>query len=298
MIKINFYSSFIIYLFLSSFMVRADENLLGYVKGAETLPQNSFETYEILTARTQKGAGHYLGIDSKTNIEYGWTDRLTIDASLKMLAIEAHDLLIDAYLPQDKKLSLTPSGTEWALKYNFLSPAKDDFGLSSYLSLSYDWLDIHSGQDKDKVSLELLFLMQKYFLEGELIWVANLGTESAHSDRKPISHLPDNFEWPVEPEMEIEFKAGTGLSYRFIPNWFIGGEAMYEVEYETEVNCERWSLFAGPSLHYGSEKWWSTITWMPQLKGGGLTFPEQDTQNLHLIEKTKQEFRWKIGFDF
>ena len=112
-----------------------------------------------------------------------------------------------------------------------------------------------------------------------------------------IANLPPEFDWPTDPEMEIELKGGLGFSYRFARGWFIGGEALYETEFETEVGQERWSIFAGPSLHYGSKSWWATLTWFPQVTGGGEAFDGQP-DNLHLIEKTKQEFRLKVGLNF
>ena len=39
--------------------VLADENLFGYVKGAETLPEYSWEGYTIVTNRKGKSDGHY-----------------------------------------------------------------------------------------------------------------------------------------------------------------------------------------------------------------------------------------------
>jgi hypothetical protein len=180
-----------------------------------------------------------------------------------------------------------------------LSPAKDDFGLSVYYSIDYAWLDNHSGQKKDTLSLELILLLQKYFLEGEMVWTANLGTESTYAKRGELDDLPAGYDWPTEPEMEIEFIAGTGLSYRFITNWYLGAEALYEAEHETEVGLERYSLFAGPSLHYGSQTWWSTLTYMSQMRGGGEMHSGQtEPDQLHLIEKTKQEVRFKLGFNF
>lgn len=98
--------------------------------------------------------------------------------------------------------------------------------------------------------------------------------------------------------MEINTKIGTGLSYRFRPGWYIGAEAMYEAEHETEVGLERWSLFAGPSLHYGGERWWGTLTMFRQLRGGGEMYAGQPDTSLHLIEKTKNEVRVKIGYNF
>jgi Family of unknown function (DUF6662) len=276
----------------------ADENLLGYVKGAETIPQGSWELYQWLTSRTGKGAGHYAALDSKTEVEYGVTDRLSVSGDLKLQSIDTSGLVIDGYLPKDADYGLRFSGIEGSVKYNFLSPALDDFGLSTYVSLIYDRLDPHSGQDKDTYSLEAQLLAQKYFLDGQLVWVANIGTEATHATRGAIADLPAGFEWPTDPEIEWEWMLGSGASYRFAANWYIGLEVLYETEFETEVGQERWSLFAGPSLHYGTRRWWATFTWAPQITGGGERYPGQTDTGLHLIEKTEQEIRFKLGFNF
>jgi hypothetical protein len=55
---------------------------------------------------------------------------------------------------------------------------------------------------------------------------------------------------------------------------------------------------AGPTLHYGGKRWWATLTWLPQLQGGGLDYEGQTDTDLHLIEKTKQEVRFKFGLNF
>ena len=59
---------------------------------------------------------------------------------------------------------------------------------------------------------------------------------------------------------------------------------------------EFWAWFAGPSLHYGGEKYWATLTWMPQLKGGP-TDPDRST-SLHLEERERSETRLKFGVNF
>lgn len=281
----------------------ADENLFGYVKGAETLPKGTMELDQTLTYRDDKDVGSYHAWDSKTEIEYGVTDRFTAAGYLKMQSIDTSGIQIDAYIPGNESYGMRPSGVEAEFKYNFLSPAKDDFGLAGILALSYDWLDKHSGLDKDSYHIEGTLAAQKYYMEGQMVWAGNVGMEATYADRSALSAarlatLPADFEWPTDPEMEIELTASTGLSYRFAPNWFIGGEVQYQTEFETEVGQERWSLFAGPTLHYGGEKFWATATWFPQLRGGGPEYAGQTDNNLHLIEKTKQEFRIKVGMDF
>lgn len=276
---------------------RADENLFGYLSGAETLPQGSWEAYQYVTQRSDKGQGHYRAMDYKTEVEWGWTHRLTVSGAIKAMSIDTSGLLIDGYLPADKEFGPKLSGFELGLKYNFLSPAKDDFGLAGKLELSRDWIDPHSGQDKRKVSVEASLLAQKYFMEGQVVWVGNLGLESTYARRSAVDNLPAGFDWSLDPETEIEIKAGTGLSWRFAPNWYVGAEVAYEAEYETEVGQERWSVFAGPTLHYGGQKWWATLTWFPQVRGGGEQYDGQPA-HYHLIEKTRQEVRVKVGYNF
>jgi hypothetical protein len=276
----------------------ADENLFGYLRGAETLPKGAGEFYQWFTQRSDKGAGKFRALDTKTEFEYGLTDRFQVSAELNGLGIDTSGLRIDGYLPADNKYGLRFQGIEVAGKYNFLSPAKDDFGLSGYVSLEYGRLDPNSGQRKTEYEVETALQAQKYFLEGQLTWVGNIGVRAAYEKRKPIANLPADFEWPTDPEMEISTKIGTGVSYRFAPSWYIGAEVLREAEYETEVGLERWSVFGGPSLHWAGKQWWATFTYFKQLRGGGEKYAGQTDDNLHLIEKTKNEVRLKIGYNF
>jgi len=275
----------------------ADENLFGYVRGSETLPQGSYELYQFVTQRRDKGLGHYRATDTLTEVEYGLTHRLTVSGGLKLMSISTRGLTIDGYLPGDKSFGLKPAGFNLEAKYNILSPAKDDLGLSTTVELTHNTVDPHSGQKKNATKLEFGAQLQKYFAEGQLVWAGNGAVEATYARRKPIANLPDGFEWSTDPEVEIEVKLGSGLSYRFAPGWFIGAEAQYETEYETGVGQERWSVFGGPSLHYASKQWWMTLTWFKQLRGGGESYAGQPAHR-HLIEKTNNEVRLKLGFNF
>ncbi len=278
--------------------VFADEQLFGHIKGAEPMPRGAMEVVGYATHRWDKGAGSYAATDYKLEVERGLTNRLTGALYLKGMGIDTSGLRIDGYMPADKKYAFKLSGVEASLKYAFLTPARDDIGIAAYLSFSKDWIDAHSGQDKDKYNLELKLLAQKYFLDGQVVWAANTGIGSTYAKRGAVTLPYPDFEWTTDPEMEIEYMVGTGLSYRFAPNWYIGAEVFYETEFETEVGQERWSVQAGPSLHYGARDWWFTLSWLPQISGGGEKFAAQNDQNLHLIEKTKQEVRLKVGFNF
>lgn len=280
-----------------SLPVQADEHLFGYVRGAEPLPAGAQELYQWITMREDKGEGRYRAYNLATEYEYGWTHRFSTAAYLKAQAIDTRGLVIDGYLPGAEKYGIKLSGVEAEIKYNILSAAKDPIGLTLIVALEHDWLDQHSGRDKDTLSFETGLALQKYFLDGALIWAGNGAVESTYADRKAIADLPPGFDWPTDPEMEIELQLGTGLSYRFAPNWFIGAEVQYETEFETEVGQERWSWFGGPALHYGGKKWWATATWFPQLQGGGEIAYEGQPAHRHVVEKTLDEYRLKVGFN-
>lgn len=281
-------------------LARADESLFGYLQGAETLPKGATEVIQHLTKRWDKGQGEYTAYDSKTEFEYGFTDRFTGAVYLLAQSVNTAGLQIDGYIPADIDSGMKYSGIEISAKYNFLSPVKDDFGLAVYASGLSTRLDPHSGQSKNKYTVETWLLAQKNFLDDQLVWVVNVGLESTYAVRHPIDGMTLTQEqWPTTPEMEIATLIGTGISYRVAANWFIGVEALYDAEYETEVGQERWSIQAGPNVHYGVKDWWFTATWLPQLNGGGFeNYPGQTDTNLHLIEKTKQEFRLKFGLNF
>jgi hypothetical protein len=81
----------------------ADEGLFGYVKGAEPLPKGAWDGEQWFTWRGGKGEGSYNALDTKTELEYGFTNRFSGGFALYGLGINTSGLMIDAYLPGDKK---------------------------------------------------------------------------------------------------------------------------------------------------------------------------------------------------
>jgi hypothetical protein len=283
---------------LSSMFVPAMAGGLGYLSGAETLPEKAKEAELSITQRRDKGTGSYRATDVEAEFGYGITSRLTGSVGLMGQSIHTRGILIDGYVPADESYGLRASGLEGKLKYMFLSPALDGIGLAARFGVEYMWLDPHSGQDKRKLSATTDLLLQKFFFDDQLVLVGNFGLESTYARRALIDNLPPGFEWSTDPEMELELKVGIGAVYRFAPRWYVGFETFYVTEFETEVGQERWSWHAGPSLHFEDRHWSATLTWLPQLRGGGETYPGQTDTDLHLIEKTKQELRLKIGYNF
>ena len=86
-------------------VAQADESLFGALKGAETLPENALEFVQHLTRRYDKGQGNYNALDSKTELEYGITNRLTGAVYVLGQAIQTEGLLINGYIPKDENYS-------------------------------------------------------------------------------------------------------------------------------------------------------------------------------------------------
>ena len=83
----------------------ADENLFGYIKGAETMPKGTYELDEQLTYRSDKGVGSYHAWDNKTELEYGVTDKFEAAVYVKAQAINTKNIVIDAF-KVDKKINI------------------------------------------------------------------------------------------------------------------------------------------------------------------------------------------------
>ena len=54
----------------------------------------------------------------------------------------------------------------------------------------------------------------------------------------------------------------------------------------------------GTILTLWFKDYWVTASWFNQLRGSREKFDAQDNKDLHLIEKTKNEFRLKFGYNF
>jgi len=259
---------------------QADENNFGYTYGSETLPKGHWEVYQWVTSRTGKIDGHYAALDLQTEFEYGLSDHLQV--SFYVNAIN-HDISGVARHVDRKQFRF--NGLQAAFKYSLKSPYKDGYGLALYLEPGYKRYSGRSGKREDIYFLEPKLIFQKNLLEGSLVWATNL---SAEFERE---HDIAGKEW--ESELELQFS--SGLSYRFAPGWFVGAETLFTSAFERMRlhALGEYAIFAGPNLHYATQKWWATLAVMPQLAG----WPDNSGgRDLHHFEKL--QVRLKIGLNF
>ncbi len=258
----------------------ADEHLFGRTRGVETLPKGKYDFYQFTTARWGKDSGSYLGWDFNTEVEYGVSDKLTLglDVIQHYFDVEGNEELgtFDYY---------KFGGFEASAKYNVLSPFKDGIGLSFRFETGYLFYDDVGGFPQEEILVSPSILLQKNFRDDTLIVALNLGVEWAWG-KQPAE----------EYNKEVSFDGALAVAYRFAPNWFLGAEGRIRSEYPLfDLSFhEHTAVFVGPALHYGSQKWWATLSYGYQVWGKGVDEPAGKTY----AEEAQNEVRLKIGFNF
>jgi len=261
-------------------LARADENLFNYVKGSETLPKGHVDLYQTTELRDGKDVGSYHAWDLDTEVEYGLTDTFQISAEFKQHIFDIHGI-------EDLREGTfyRVGGVELAAKYRLNSVFKDGYGITLRPEIGFLRYDDVGGIIQQEIFFSPNVIFQKNFLDDRLIFVANAGVEWAWG-KKPAE----------EYAKEFSIQGGVGIAYRFAPNWFIGVDSRVRSEFpDFDLgNHEHTVVFAGPALHYATEKWWATFTWGNQIWGHGV----DETGNRTFAEESRNEFILKIGFNF
>jgi hypothetical protein len=259
----------------------ADEQLWGFVRGAETLPKGRAEAYQFITYRAGKDSGSYHSFDFDTEIEYGFTDKF--QASFAVVNHYNYNQGVDG-LDDSNKYNF--GGVESSVKYRLLSPFKDVIGLALRLEGGYLVHDEVGGLDQKEWYVAPEIDLQKNFFDDTLVTVLNLGAEWAWG-KQPAEEYP----------REVSLQGGVGVAYRFAPNWFVGVEGKARSEYPLfDLNrFEHLVVNVGPSLHYSSKNWWVTLTWVNQVWGDEV---DPTTSGKAYAEEVDNQVRLKIGFNF
>lgn len=274
----------------------ADENLLGYTAGAETLPAGTAEAYFWITDHSGKRRGSYSAQYLRAEYEYGITNSLSGAIYLNGYRHSYNCGTIGCAGPvADGEITGSLHRTQFSgfsleLKKMLLSPYKDDLGVALYGEVTYDSVDPITGEKGQGYEVETKLILQRPYLDGQLQWITNLELE-AESWRPSAG---GGTEYAVAPRLR------TGLSYRFAPNWFIGAEGWVDAEILKPANqsweFDHWDFFAGPSIHYGGKAWWATLTWAQQI--GGSNESDNNATGVHLADHERREIRLKVGYNF
>ena len=287
-------------LFGAAVTAHAGETLLGNSYSAETLPAGGKEISQTLTRRWDKGTGTYTAYDFDTEFEYGWTDRFSTSLYLSGARIKAKNAWPNddqgEPAPYNNDLNQTRlSSIKTQLKYNFLSPYRDGIGLTGVLEIAYvGWYRKIDLAKTKQISIEPKLILQKNFLNDQLITSYNLGIEFEKR----------SFPESGNSENEVSITNTVGAAYRFAPGWYAGAEARHHADILNGVKNNNTTFF-GPSLHYGTKDWYVTVSYLRQLRGnipytGYSVDPSAPTASsrYHLEEDTKNELRIKVAYEF
>ena len=246
---------------------RADERFFTYVYDADVLPKGRWEFEQWLTYRKgfpggdRRYSNHIW--DFREEIEYGLTEKLSTALYLNFRSEQT--------VARETGLSDSDAfkfkGVSAEFKYQLINPHTKPVGLALYFEPTYN------GNEQE--------------LEYKAILSKNIGDNWVLAANVSYEQEWEKEDGETKKESVLEFTAGA--AYRFTPNWSLGLEGRYHSVYEgiglNEHLGTGW--FVGPNVHYGSSKWWATLTVLPQVSGhpsdGGINLIEHQTFETRLI---------------
>src|SRR5262249_39822884 len=151
--------------------------------------------------------------------------------------------------------------------------------------------DKQTGADTIEKALEFRLILHKTYLDDLLSIAANIMLEPEWERAEGRS------------AKELWFEFTLGVSYRLVPNWWVGLEFRNHREFPGMDlgNQEHSAFFLGPNVHYGTKDFWVTLTLLPQISGTpsllgvGANGLPIDGGSLHLGQHEKVEARLKFG---
>ena len=271
----------------------ASEGIFGYTYTLDNTPRGNWEYEQKHTWREGKARGRYHALDLRNEFEYGITNDLQVAFYLENLYLYQKDVLdpedTTNFFANHDEFNIRGASVEFL--YRAMSVYRDVIGLGFYLEPEISvWHKVH-GFDIAERAIEGRIIVQKNFLDDTLITAFNLMLEP---------------EWTKENGLhgkELYAELSAGLSYRFKPKWFVGFELRNHAEFPDMNlgNQEHSAYFAGANIHYGNQRYWWTLTALPQIYGWpqnlGLDASgnEVKDKDLHLGEHERFEVRFMFG---
>jgi hypothetical protein len=258
---------------------RADESPFASIYTTETLPAQAKEVEQWVTWATSKPDERFDQIEGRTEFEYGLTDRFL----LSVYANYARTWIVPRGPGAPDGTADTTRFTGFSAEaiYQLLDPYTQPWGVAVYLEPS-----IGAGER----SLEAKLLLQKDFLDDQLILAANVNLEFVWARDVTAGN------W--DRETAVEFYLGA--SYRFAPGWFGGLEFLNENSYSGHIfsgaHAQTNAFFAGPAIHYAAQRWWATLALYEQLPWAGNPAHEPGAISHGLLMDTERfRVRFRLG---
>lgn len=258
-------------------LAHADERRFTYTYEPEVLPKGAMEFEQWVTLRTQrtKGGsvqkGNYNRWDFSEELEYGVTDRYTASLYLNFTTKSFKDYSV---APPVSSSEFEFAGVALENRYMVINPANHAVGLTLYFEPRF------SGSEAE--------LEQKIIIgqrHGDWKWAFN------------VSHAS---EWENDlHKLEGEMDFTLGISRDMSSRWSLGMELRNHNAFPDYKRWEYTSFYAGPAINYRQEKWWATLSVLPQVFGRNFLAGSNDNHsNLVLDEQERVHIRLIFGIDF
>ena len=246
----------------------ANERFFTYTYEPQTMPKGAWETEQWVTLRAGRdsavGQTDYNKWEFRQELEYGLTDNYTLSLYLNESWENYHDPNTGHHVSD-----LNFDGVSLENRYMVWNPQDHAFGLALYLEPRI------SGSEAEIE--EKIILGQRF---GDWTWALNL----THA-----TEWTDDFH-TTEGEVEVSF----GITRRLNSQWSVGLEARDHNELPDYSTWENTAFYLGPVVTYQQERWWATLTVMPQIFGANF---EENVDNNHHFELEGHE-RVNVRFIF
>ncbi|TSA41936.1 MAG: hypothetical protein D4R57_00035 [Verrucomicrobiales bacterium] len=251
---------------------RATERLFTYTYEPETLPKGAAEAEQSVTLRAGRnsavGQEKFRRVQFREEIEYGVTDNY----QLALYFNHQYESYKDP-ATGTTRTDYRQQGISIENKFMVWNPADHAVGLSLYLEPTYD------GKNAE--------LEQKIILgqrSGDWKWALNLthATEWENDFRDK------------EGELEVSF----GIARQLSPHWSVGVEIRDHNELPDYSRWENTAIYIGPVISCRHERWWATLSMMPQVYGANYGGDPDGNSSLELEGHEKINVRLLVGFSF
>ena len=230
--------------------------------------QRDFEVWN--TYKTGR-AELFRQLDQRLEFEVGLTSKLQTSFYLNSSQKTYQDSAVLITEPAEISFS-----NEW--KFKLTDPVANGIGSALYVEV---------GLASHEYDLELKLILDKKIDRHML--VANLVSEFEYETEM----TDENGEFEVDNELEILPEIDLGYQYLIKDNFGIGLEAVNR-NVMKEGELEHSALFGGPTVFYGSDRWWLIFNTLPQITA----IKSENNESLDLNEFQKYEFRLLFAYMF
>jgi hypothetical protein len=250
----------------------ATERFFTYTYEPETLPQGAWEYEQWVTLNAGRtkfvGQDDYNKWELRHELEYGVSDKY----SVSLYVNESVENFRNPGTGKDTS-DFRFDGISIENRYMLWNPADHLVGLTLYLEPRYSGVEAELEQK--------IILGQRF---GDWKWALNLTHATEWSD-----HFQS-----TEGEVEASF----GITRKMSDHWFLGVEARDHNEFPDYSQWENTAFYLGPVATYQRERWWTTLTVMPQIVGANFAENADGNHSLELEGHERWNVRLIVGISF